>query len=1198
LKRQEHLSNAEIEQCANNMPGACAEQIESHLSECELCLHRLLEQQRVQFKSIETDDMNRDPHPECYSDNEIQDVAAGMVEPEAAALILQHAAQCDHCGPLLNQYFEIFSEESSPEIEALIDQLPSSKPGWEKKKAHEIVAGMQHPPEPAPSWWQLVLRPAVLATAGGLAALAIPIFMAWPYWMDAWQLKKEQNLVAAAYAKKRLGPMRPVDAAYGPQKEIGGAMGPNDETEDLKYPELNKAWSILTDKLNSGRTLGPKWFQIKGELLLLKNPAKNAQAAKDSFLQARAHGLDEPSLDIDLATSYFEQLSENSKNQDEGTPIRDLLNRALQSSKATEADKKAALFNLAVLDEKFQQWNMAEDHWNEYLKIDPTGPWADEARARLEGVKNHLKRSRIEVRIDPLFYPIHLSEPAVQDYTEEYLENATSWLLKALDHPGGSASRALAALADELKTKHSDYLLHDLLMSIRVNDRPALVALDRALQANRDDNIDDALDSARQAAALFAQSHNVPGEVWARFAEVYAYQRAQSGTNCFEAASRLDHRLQGLNYPWLQGQIALEKAMCGSFAPQPTDAEIKADIERSQDFARNFPILRLRISGSSPGIERQKSVECDQSWGQVVSGMKDYWNGTYPPERLYQFYAVLEQCAEQENYWYAARELLDSIITMRLNMEKKDRDPNVLVALYVHRAGVLTALRENTGAKAAVEQAESIFQGASQGQFTAITRILLAECQLKQGKAEAAWTTLEPARQVIEQETDNILVAIEFRRVMGSIRLRLGQPVDAEKEYKQGIEITEKYLSGLQNANQRVKWTLKTEPLYRGLTQAWLEQKRVVDAWKLWEWSKARPLHTHPGDGVPAAWPNLQQAILYLPVLSNSEVRLVYAVFNDRLHVWTIKDGKVRSNWVPVTQEKLDGLVADFVRNCADPLSPLAEVQEQGKTLFDLLVAPFAGEFSSDQTMTFEVDQQLWKLPLSALRTPDSKYLAEKYYIAHSPGVLVEASLRKPRAVQPKSDFLLVNAFPERTQELAGISPLFNHPVVFDSPRNKDEVLAAMARSEYLIYFGHAVRQGRAVALKLNDDILLEAADFLPLKKSNLSLIVLAACSTATGGQSGLLDNNALVRSFLVAGVPHVVASQWDVNNISTATLMDSFFRNSLGGQLPHVALAHAERKFLHSANDENRHPHYWAGFIAVGRIDSAESVSTNVALR
>ena len=1198
--RQEHLSDAQIEQCAKLPPGSCPEQVESHLSECEYCLESLLKLQRIYLQRFEVKGMRQEPYPKCPADSKIQEVAAGMADPEAAAKTLQHAAHCDHCGPLLSQYLEIFSEESSPEIEALIDQLPSSKPGWEKKKASEIVAGISGSkeadpsPEPVPSWWQFVMRPRILAAAGGLASLIIPMFIFGPGWIEARQVKKEQNLVAVAYAKKRVIPMRPVDAAYGPQKEVGGSMGSNDETDDLKYPELNKAWSKLTDKLNSGGTLGPKWYQFKGELLLLKNPAKNAKAAQDSFLQARSHGLDEPSLDIDLATSYFEQPS----GIVDGTLIKDLLNRALESPKASEDDKKAALFNLAILDEKFQQWNEAESHWNQYLQIDPTGRWADEARTRLEEVKNHLRRSKIQVPIDPVFYPSHQSEPAVQDYTEVYLGNAISWLLKALDQPDGPATRALALLADELKTKYSDHLLHDLLMTIRSNDRPALVALDRALQANRDDNIHEALDSARQAAALFAQSHNIPGQVWANFAQVYAYQRAQSGTTCFEHASRLDHRLQGLKYPWLQGQVALEKAMCGSFAPKPTDAEIEADIKRSQDFARRFPILRLRILGSSPGIERQKSAECDRSWDLVVNGMKDYWNGTYPQERLYQFYAVLEQCAEQENYWYAARELLDSIIAMRLNMEQKDRDPNVLVALYVHRVSVLTVLHDNSGARKAAEQAESIFQAEPQAQFTAITRILLAECQLKQDKAEAAWRTLEPARQIIERETDNILVAINFRRVMGNIRLQLGQPADAEQEYRQGIEIAEEYLSGLQNANQRVKWTLKTEPLYRGLTQVWLEQKRVMDAWKLWEWSKARPLHTEPGDGVPATWPNLQQAILSLPVPSNSGARLVYAVFNDRLHVWMMKDGKVRSNWIPVTQEKLDGLVTDFVRNCADPLSPLAEVQQQGKALFDLLVAPFAEEFSSDQTVTFEVDQQLWKLPVSALRTPDSKYLAEKYYIAYSPGILVEASLRKPRVVQPQSNFLLVNAFPERTQELEGISPLFNHPVVFNLPKNKEEVLAAMAQSEYLIYFGHTVRQGRGVALKLKDDSLIEAADLLPLKKSNLSLIVLAACSTATGGRSGLLDNNALVRSFLVAGVPHVVASQWDVYNVSTAMLMVSFFQGSLGGQLPHVALAHAERKFLQSASNENRHPYYWAGFIAIGRSDSAAPSPASVALR
>ena len=300
MKRQEHLSDAEIEQCANNLPGACAEQIESHLSECGVCLHRLLEQQRIQFKSIEIAGMNRDPHPECYSDNKIQEVAAGMVEPEAAALILQHAAQCDHCGPLLNQYFEIFSEESSPEIEALLDQLPSSKPGWERKKASEIAAGMR-PPAPSPTWWERVLRPRILATAGGLASLVIPMFIFGPGLLDTWQLKKEQKLVAVAYAKDRKMEMRLAIVLHGPMVIAGGTMGSNDGDGVFGYPEFNKARSMSTDKLSSGGERATM-VQMKGELLLWKIPQRIQRPRKTHFGRRGPMGLDEPEPDIDLAS--------------------------------------------------------------------------------------------------------------------------------------------------------------------------------------------------------------------------------------------------------------------------------------------------------------------------------------------------------------------------------------------------------------------------------------------------------------------------------------------------------------------------------------------------------------------------------------------------------------------------------------------------------------------------------------------------------------------------------------------------------------------------------------------------------------------------------------------------------------------------------------------------------------------------------
>ena len=1223
--RPQHLSDSQIEQCANNSPGACPKDMESHLAECEECLRRLLKWQHIQFRSFAMVGMNKERHSECPEERRLQELAAGAMGREAAEKTLQHVAQCEHCGPLLNHYLEIFSEETSPEIEALLDQLPSSKTGWGKKKARAILAGMRpSPPPKPPGWWESVLRPRILATAGGLAALAIPVFILWPYAMDAWQLKEEQKLVAAAYVKNRTTEMRLATAPYGPQ--AGGTMGASDGAGFFGHPEFNKARSIADEKTSSGGKKSPKWFQFKGELLLLGDSAKDAKDAEDAFRTAQDKGLkDDPSLNIDLAISYFEQFTKDPSQQGSNdlhpapssqvlssgatshllVQSSQLLEQVLESAKATEEHKKAALFNLGIVYEKRAMWPEAEAAWDKYLKMDPTGPWADEARAQQKEVSRHLLTSRAAISLEAGFYVKHRSEAAVQDNTEEYLDKkGISWLIDAMKHPGGVSAQAVAALADELR-KHSDSLLHDLSTTYHANDMPALLALDRALQANRDDDVPEALDNARQAAELFARSHNVAGEIWAGFAEVYAYQRGQSGTKCVEAATHLQQRLSGNVYPWLEGQLFLERAMCRNFiASKDKDIDIAQDLKRSESLARRFrfPILHLRVLGASPGILRQQSKNCNQTnaWELGLNGMKEYWNGVYPKERLFQFYSVLGQCAEDEGYWNEAKALLEASIAIRLSMDEKDRDLNMLVGLYGHLATIFTRLGQ---------EPPPMVQATSAGAkpYAAITNIFLAESQLEMGKTEAALATLKSAQGPIEQ-INNDLVMFDFRRVMGKARLQSGQLTAAEEQCQKGIEIAERYFSTFKNAPQRAEWAIKTDELYRVLTRTWLQEKKTEDAWKLWEWSKARPLVAYNALPSPSApkWPELQRDILALQVPAGPAIHVVYAVFSDRTHVWAVGGGRVRSRWIEIKQDDLNQSVKGFARNCANPSSSIPELQEQGKALFALLLQPFEEELSAAQAVALEMDQQLWTLPAAALRTPDDRYVAEKYDVMYSPGIRIETDLKGAKLMQPESAFLLINAYPQQSaHDLVNTSSFSKLAILSGAAINRKEVLAAAALSDQMIFFGHAIAQRRGVALKVNDNLLLDATDFAPQKMLNLSLVVLAACSTGTSGQSNLLDNNALVRTFLVAGVPHVVASQWDVYNVTTARLMRDFFQNSLNGQLPHLALTNAERTFfLHSASQESAdgrnylHPYYWAGFIVVGRADSAAPSSTSVASR
>jgi CHAT domain-containing protein len=67
-----------------------------------------------------------------------------------------------------------------------------------------------------------------------------------------------------------------------------------------------------------------------------------------------------------------------------------------------------------------------------------------------------------------------------------------------------------------------------------------------------------------------------------------------------------------------------------------------------------------------------------------------------------------------------------------------------------------------------------------------------------------------------------------------------------------------------------------------------------------------------------------------------------------------------------------------------------------------------------------------------------------------------------------------------------------------------------------------------------------------------------------------------------------VIASLWEVEDVSTATLMRDFYK-SLDGSSRDVprALQHAQGALRATRGDGGRpyqHPYYWAGFVVSGR--------------
>jgi CHAT domain-containing protein len=72
---------------------------------------------------------------------------------------------------------------------------------------------------------------------------------------------------------------------------------------------------------------------------------------------------------------------------------------------------------------------------------------------------------------------------------------------------------------------------------------------------------------------------------------------------------------------------------------------------------------------------------------------------------------------------------------------------------------------------------------------------------------------------------------------------------------------------------------------------------------------------------------------------------------------------------------------------------------------------------------------------------------------------------------------------------------------------------------------------------------------------------------------------HGLMRGFLHAGAPSVVASLWAVSDLSTADLMREMYSHLRAGETKRAALRRAQL----TIKDAYGHPYYWAPFVLMG---------------
>jgi CHAT domain-containing protein len=143
------------------------------------------------------------------------------------------------------------------------------------------------------------------------------------------------------------------------------------------------------------------------------------------------------------------------------------------------------------------------------------------------------------------------------------------------------------------------------------------------------------------------------------------------------------------------------------------------------------------------------------------------------------------------------------------------------------------------------------------------------------------------------------------------------------------------------------------------------------------------------------------------------------------------------------------------------------------------------------------------------------------------------------------------------------------------------------APSYDIIHFGgHAIispdepaRSALICASSFHRDGVVTSKEIARMRFRSTSLVVLAACSTLRGRNAAVEGVSSLATAFLVAGVPVVLGTLWDIDDQAAAPLVKEIYQAIANGALPADAVRSAQIKAIQTGDPDSQ----WAAFVIMG---------------
>ncbi|MFN0122938.1 MAG: CHAT domain-containing protein [Blastocatellia bacterium] len=373
------------------------------------------------------------------------------------------------------------------------------------------------------------------------------------------------------------------------------------------------------------------------------------------------------------------------------------------------------------------------------------------------------------------------------------------------------------------------------------------------------------------------------------------------------------------------------------------------------------------------------------------------------------------------------------------------------------------------------------------------------------------------------------------------------------------------------------------------------------------------------GDQTPQLQISPVSQPLDLPAIQRrmpDQTRIVqYALLEDRTMVWVVTKTACTGVSVPAGRKQVTTLAQSYIQLVASPAEATSEkTRAYSQQLYDLLIKPIESWLDQNTELCIVPDKILNFVPFAALwSAPDNRYLIEKYPLTVSPSATLFVLNSETALALKKNDdeklliagnpdfdkqaFPTLTELPATVREVENIAAIYPRSLKLLGPQAREGAFQrAMPHAGIIHLATHGVIDDLSplqsklllsrepVSADPAGDGLLRAAEIYQMKLPGVRLVVLSACQSGVERYYNGEGMTGFARAFLVAGVPLVVSSLWQVDSEATAELMSSFHRIRRQERLPATrALQRAQMAMISDPDKQYRQPCYWASFAAFG---------------